>query len=296
MRSLQDITKDLRFREMTAGDIPAGLRLCRASRWNQVEADWRLFLELNSSGCRVVERDEKKNGHVIGTVSTIRYGAGRFGWLSMILVDPAERGAGIGTQLLQEGLALLEDQRCIRLDATPAGQRIYRHHGFVQEYGLSRMVGRVDPSRFGLPSATVRPMRPEDLPEVLPVDAQVFGAGREKIIFDLFRRAPQYAWISEKNGHVQSYVLGRPGFLYEHLGPIVARDLDGALNVTAVCLRSHPGVTFAVDASSFESGWMEWLAAQGFTEERPFIRMYRGDHRYSGIPEQQFAIVGPEFG
>src|SRR6185437_4439757 len=148
------------------------------------------------TGCRVVERDEKKDWQVIGTVSTIRYGADRFGWLSMILVDPAERGAGIGTQLLQEGLALLEDQRCIRLDATPAGQRIYCHHGFVQEYRLSRMVGTVDPSRFGLPSATVRPMRTQDLPEVLSIDAEVFGAGREKIILDLFHRAPQYAWLS----------------------------------------------------------------------------------------------------
>ncbi len=296
MQSIQETTKELRFRDMTTGDIPAGLRLGRASRWNQVEADWRLFLELNSGGCRVVERDETKNRNVIGTVSTIRYGSDRFGWLSMILVDPAERGAGIGTQLLQEGLALPKDQRCIRLDATPAGQRIYRHHGFVQEYGLSRVVGTANPNRFGLPSATVRPMRPQDLPEVLPVDAQVFGAGREKIILDLFRRAPQYAWLLEKNGRLRSYVLGRPGFLYEHLGPIVARDLDDALSVTAACLRSHPGVTFAVDVSSFESGWMEWLRAQGFTEERPFIRMYRGDHRYPGIPEQQFAIVGPEFG
>lgn len=308
MQSAQEITKELRFRDMTVGDIPAALQLCRASRWNQMEADWRLFLMLNSTGCRVVERMVERDGtrdrQVIGTVSTIRYGAGkpsdsredRFGWLSMVLVDPAERGAGIGTRLLHEGLALLEDQRCIRLDATPAGRQIYHRHGFVEEYGLCRMVGIVDPIRFSAPSGTVRPMRPQDLAEVMTVDAQVFGAGREKIILDLFHRAPQYAWLSEKSGQLQGYALGRSGFLYEHLGPIVARDLDGALGLAAACFRAHPGLTFAVDASPFVSGWMEWLAAHGFTEERPFIRMYRGDLRYPGIPERQFAIVGPEFG
>jgi GNAT superfamily N-acetyltransferase len=291
MQSIHEITKDLRFRDMTIGDIPAGLRLCRASGWNQLEEDWRLFLRLNPPGCRVVERNEQ----VIGTVSTIRY-EDRFSWLSMVLVDLSERGVGIGTRLLHEGLALLQDQRCVRLDATPAGRQIYQRHGFVPEYTLNRVVGTADPERLALPPEAARPMREEDLSEVLATDAQVFGARRDEIIVDLFHRAPQYAWVSEKNGRLRGHVLGRPGFLYEHLGPIVARDLESALSLTAACLRSHPGRTFAVDASAFESGWMEWLMAHGFVEERPFIRMCRGDNRYPGIPAQQFAIVGPEFG
>jgi len=30
--------------------------------------------------------------------------------------------------------------------------------------------------------------------------------------------------------------------------------------------------------------------------QRPFIRMFRGDHRYPGQPEHLFASIGPEFG
>ena len=291
MQPAQEITKDLRFRDMTLGDIPAGLRLCRASGWNQLEEDWRLFLRLNPAGARVAE----KNAKVIGTVATVCY-EGRFSWLSMVLVDPRERSVGIGTRLLHEGLALLHDQKCIRLDATPAGWQIYHRHGFVQEHTLHRMVGTADPSHItSLPQA-VRPMRAEDLPEVMALDTQVFGAHRDEVIVDLFRRAPQYAWVLEIDGQLRGHTLGRPGHLYEHLGPIVAREPECALGLTAACLRANPGRTFAIDATSFQSGWTEWLITHGFTEERPFLRMRRGDTHYPGFPEHQFAIVGPEFG
>ena len=50
---------------MTPEDVGAGLRLCRASGWNQLESDWDLFLTLSPAGCRVAE----KNGRVVGTVS-----------------------------------------------------------------------------------------------------------------------------------------------------------------------------------------------------------------------------------
>jgi hypothetical protein len=42
--------------------------------------------------------------------------------------------------------------------------------------------------------------------------------------------------------------------------------------------------------------WLQWLAAIGFIEQRPFTRMYRGVNRFPGVPEKQFAILGPEFG
>ena len=86
---------------MTVNDIPAGLHLCRASGWNQLESDWRVFLNWNPSACRVAERD----GTIVGTIAALRYGD-CFSWLSMVLVEPSERGAGIGTHLLQEGLDL----------------------------------------------------------------------------------------------------------------------------------------------------------------------------------------------
>src|SRR2546425_6654350 len=119
---------------MAPSDIPAGLRLCRASGWNQLESDWRCFLELNPEGCRVVECNsgECANG-VAGTVATLRYEE-KFSWVSMLLVDPGMRHRGIGSLLLGEALRLLADMETIRLDATPAGKLVYDKFGFVDEY------------------------------------------------------------------------------------------------------------------------------------------------------------------
>src|SRR5881628_921343 len=109
------------YRIMVPDDIPVGLELCRISRWNQVRRDWELFLKLSPAGCRVAI----KGGQVIGTVATVRY-QDRFSWVGMVVVDPAERGQGVGTQLLHGALEILSDLRSIRLDATPVGRPVYQ--------------------------------------------------------------------------------------------------------------------------------------------------------------------------
>jgi hypothetical protein len=56
----------IRLRPLTAADLPLGLRLCGAAGWNQTEADWRRFLDLQPDGCFVAELD----GTAVGTTTT----------------------------------------------------------------------------------------------------------------------------------------------------------------------------------------------------------------------------------
>src|SRR5690349_11093844 len=124
------------YRKMVKADIDAGLILCRSAGWNQLENDWKIFLELSPDGNRVAV-DE--NGKVVGTVTTISY-EDHFSWIGMVLVDPEKKRQGIGTQLLLEALRVLVNMDTIKLDATPAGREVYLKLGFVDEYMLSRMV------------------------------------------------------------------------------------------------------------------------------------------------------------
>src|SRR5579863_7651316 len=117
------------IRPMTMHDLAAGMQLCRLSCWNQLEEDWRCFLDGTAGSGWLAEQD----GVAIGTVATLRYRPG-FAWLSMMLVDPAHRRTGVGSQLLATALAALTDEACVRLDATPAGEPLYRRFGFVAEY------------------------------------------------------------------------------------------------------------------------------------------------------------------
>ncbi|MGI9073857.1 MAG: GNAT family N-acetyltransferase [Bryobacteraceae bacterium] len=275
---------------MQPQDIEAGLRLCRASRWNQLESDWSLFLGLSPAGCRVAE----KQGHVVGTVATLRY-QDRFSWLAMVLVDPEERRAGIGTRLLHEGLTLLAGQPCVRLDATGVGRQLYMQHGFMDEYSITRFTTTVNPTQIARRARSVRRISEQDLPAIFDQDREIFGADREPVLRSLFARSPECAWVAVTS-HIQGYCFGRPGFLYQQLGPIVAPDEILARELVSQCLSQKSGERFGIDAPHHCASWLDWLTSIGFSEERSFIRMHRGENRYPGHPEYMFGVVGPEFG
>jgi GNAT superfamily N-acetyltransferase len=284
-------TTEIGFRTMQQSDIEAGLRLCRAARWNQTSRDWEMFLKLGPAGCRVAVKNEA----VIGTVTTVRY-EDRFSWIGMVLVDPAERGQGIGTRLMAEALHLLKDMPSIRLDATPAGCEVYRKLNFVAEYRLSRMEKVAPGNSLMQPDNGARPMTKGDLPAIAIFDRQVFGAERRAILEWMFDGAPEYAWVSERAGQIAGYIFGRRGFNYEHLGPVVAHDQQTARRLVAACLRQRADQRFILDASHHESDWRVWLESIGFREQRPFTRMFYRDNPYPGLPPKQFGILGPEFG
>ncbi len=279
------------FREMRQSDIEAGLRLCRASGWNQVRRDWEMFLILSPHGCRVAIID----GQVIGTVATVNY-EHLFSWVGMVLVDPAARGNGIGTMLVEEVLAVLKDVRSIRLDATPAGHRVYRQLNFFDEYSLSRMEILVPREGLIKQANPARPMTHEDFPAVLRLDCEVFGADRRVLLEWMFAGAPEYAWVIEQQGLITGYCFGRHGHNAEHLGPVIAHYQTTARQLVSACLNQQRGKQFILDATHHAMDWRTWLESIDFQAQRPFIRMYRGENSYPGLPEKQFGILGPEFG
>jgi GNAT superfamily N-acetyltransferase len=254
---------------MTHEDISAGLRLCRLSFWNQVEDDWRCFLDSPGSGGWLAEKD----GAVVGAVTFLRYGTA-FGWLSMMLVDPQERRAGIGTLLMEAALDSA-GKSCVRLDATPAGEPLYRRYGFVPEYELMRLAVTVSASRFPQPPRNVRPTERGDLPEVFAWDRKIFGADRSVLLASLYRRAPELAWVERDGGGIVGYSFGRPGYLYQQLGPIVGESSEIARGLVARCLSGQDGKQIAVDVPRFAPKWIEWLESMGFQIERPFVTMRR---------------------
>jgi ribosomal protein S18 acetylase RimI-like enzyme len=288
------------IREMTVADIPAGLGFCRASGWNQIDGDWRYFLTRAPHGAlAAVENDQ-----VIGTVATLPYGP--FTWISMVLVHPAARRRGIGTMLLDRGLALIPDDVAARLDATPAGELLYRPRGFAPEYRLARWF--LDPKRAAhgdradrvasgfSRKTTVRRLDPADWPAIEPIDARAFGASRIALLRRLAVDAPEYAWIAEQDSQVQGYLFGRHGHLREHLGPLIADSTDSARALLDACLDAHPDRTVFLDAPDDQREWTSLLAERGFAIERPFLRMYRGRLDAAGQPSRIYAITGPEFG
>jgi GNAT superfamily N-acetyltransferase len=289
----------VQFRDLTIDDVPAGLRLCRHAGWNQLAADWELFLKLSPSGCRAAVQGDR----VVGTVTTVNY-ENRFAWIGMVLVHPEFRGRGIGTRLLEESLDILSNLGCARLDATPQGRPVYQRLAFVDEYELSRM--QLDLPKKGFrPSSskgdeatggTARRMVETDLPTVREIDRTVFGADRHRILHWAREQAPEYAWVIEGRSGIESYCFGRHGHNFDQLGPICAPAELLAQALISVCLAGKASKRIIIDPLHHSSSWLSWLQETGFVHQRPFTRMFRGENRYPGKPNQHWAIFGPEFG
>jgi hypothetical protein len=168
----------------------------------------------------------------VDTVTTLRY-EDRISWIAMLLVDPAFRRMGVGTRLTRQAIASLAACQTIKLDATPAGKKLYQRLGFHQEYGLNRMAIARLPSFPDLPgnaeSPGVRPTIDAAFPPVTELDRPVFGADRTPVLKALAARSPGTArqWID--HGRVCGFCLGRPGTCYHQIGPVIAETCAGAI-------------------------------------------------------------------
>jgi len=280
---------DVLIRTMTVEDVPAGLSLCRAARWNQTERDWRHFLTAAPGGALVAE----ENGIVIGTVATLPYGP--FAWISMVLVDPVARGRGVGTLLLNRGLALVPEGVSARLDATPAGEVLYRKLGFAGEYGLERWFLDTRPAR-AVPAAPARRLEPSDWPAIREIDLRAFGASRADLLQRFAEEAPEYSWVLAGDRGLRGYMFGRHGHIREHFGPMVASDQEAARVLLESCLAAVPDRAVFLDVPDDQQAFRMFLLTAGFAVERPFERMYRGRLNAPGRPSLVYAIAGPEFG
>lgn len=280
----------INFRLMTPDDIPAGLTLCRHAGWNQLAGDWELFLRTNPLGCKVAIDDSDQ---VIGTVTTIRYQK-HFSWIGMVLVDTKFRRQGIGTKLLNEALKILKDEETIKLDATPVGREVYLPLGFVDEYPLSRMqLTSVDHNK--LPPSTASPMNDDNFSQLQSLDEKIFGADRSALLRWMLRTAPHLAFITRDNDVINGYCFGRRGYHFTHIGPVIAENVSSAINLASAAIINASGPVI-LDIPHHTPEWNNWISSIGFTEQRPFIRMFKGTNRYAGIPKKQFAILGPELG
>ncbi|HNY41035.1 MAG TPA: GNAT family N-acetyltransferase [Bryobacteraceae bacterium] len=267
---------ELKMRRMTLEDVGRGLELCRAAKWNQVERDWRFFVEQSRAGCLAEESD----GRVVGTSATLDYGQ-EFAWIAMVLVDPECRGQGIGTRLLEASIKLLDGRKSIRLDATPAGERVYRPLGFKEEFPLARYERPAGEFRAEVCRAVVA----TDWQWILGMDREAFGSERETLLRWLAEGAPDLAMTTG-----DGYCFGRHGFRFDHIGPIVARTPESAERLLRAAMAKC-GREVVVDAP-IEHELV--LTGLGFVKQRPFLRMSLGQAPVfdAGL---NFAITGPEF-
>ncbi len=281
------------LRPMQLRDVGSAMKLSTAEGWNQTERDWRLFIENPGNVCLLAESDNK----VIGTTTAINY-SNKVAWIAMVLVDKDYRGRGVSKSLLQRVIEKLECCQSVKLDATPAGQQVYKKLGFSDEYSIARMTnvamkGLAPKDHY---DTIPEPIELKNIPEVVAFDEMVFGANRASLIESLIKEYPGKAWMLKRNNGIAGIVLGRSGNKYHHVGPVLASNALDAKILIAKILEGLPHQSVVVDVLCDKLELLEWLKTIGFIKQREFIRMYKNNNPFPGIIDKQFLICGPEFG
>jgi GNAT superfamily N-acetyltransferase len=278
-------------RALTLADIPACWRLSVEPNWDQTTADWRLMItRAHARGDAALGVEAE--GTLVASAMTLGYGD-RFGWVSMVLVTAAWRRQGVAKRLLGQCIDSLRGRGLVPvLDATPAGRSVYLPLGFVDRYGLSRMVAAAP--RLA-PSGRSRAATAADLPAILAYDATVFGGDRADILRDLLARSGERARLIERGSGIAGFALGRPGRTAWHVGPVIAEDAAAAQALFADALAGCAGKAMS-DIASDQRDLRTALEAAGFTEERPYGRMTQGPLDPFGDPARLYAAAGPELG
>jgi GNAT superfamily N-acetyltransferase len=277
---------------MTIGDVPLGMRLKEQAGWNQTEADWRRFLDLEPDGCFVGELD----GVAAATLTTCIFGP--VAWIAMVLVDQPLRGRGLAKALLAHVLDFLVHRgvRSVRLDATSLGQPLYEKLGFVVEYELARFEGVLPPRGTAPrpPGVGSDPLRAEHLEALCRLDRTVTGTDRRKLLLRLLAENPGAVKAVQDGGEVSGFIMAREGSRALQIGPCMASVAAGP-----VLLRDawwhHAGRPVYVDIPTGNRAAAALAAAAGLTVQRRFLRMCRG-RSVGEHTHQLWASSGPEKG
>jgi GNAT superfamily N-acetyltransferase len=265
------------------------MALSAEAGWNQTPDDWAVFV---------------RHGTVFGLLAgaaPVASGAilpypDDFAWISMVLVTASRRRARIGTRILETCCAEVAQRGLVAmLDATPAGERVYRPLGFEPMFKLTRWQGQGsnaggDIAKF---PAGVRPMTKDDMTALVALDAAAFGAHRQFLLENFFRRKARLAFVMGKD--VTGFVLARPGRLATQIGPLIAANEDAAAALLSAALDTASGSVF-LDLADRWNGLAQLLQRRDFTVQRPFLRMGMRRDAPFGDVARTFVIAGPEFG
>jgi GNAT superfamily N-acetyltransferase len=280
------------IRDMKPGDIDSAMKLSVAAGWNQTEKDWKLLVDNIDNVCLLAESGD----NVIGTTTAINY-ANEIAWIGMVLVDKEYQGQGISKSLLAHLFKKSGHFKSVKLDATPAGQQVYKKLDFIDEYRIVRLTNTAVKN---LPPVDddiwPEPVDSQDIREIIELDEFIFGANRAQLITSLVNEYPGKAWLLKRNNHITGFALGRDGNKYHQVGPVIASTTPEAKILITKAVNALSDQSVVVDVLADKDDLLDWLYANGFINQRHFTRMYKKENLLPGITSKQYLIAGPEFG
>ncbi|MGW7523521.1 GNAT family N-acetyltransferase [Streptomyces sp. NPDC054783] len=247
----------LPIRRLTLRDLTDCADLSEDRGWPREEHKWG-FLLTAGKGFGI---DDPQGGLVAACVVT-EYGPwGRpdLGAIGMVLVAARQARQGVGRRLMRHVVSTMGTTP-LTLHATPNGRPLYEELGFKVTGRAEMLRGRFTP---GGPESRVftRAATAEDLPAILRLDEEVFGADRTPLITRLPAFADQLR-VAEEDGRIIGYTAAWPNMDTHVVGPLVARDTETA-KALITSLAAHTDRPLRTDIDVRHEELLTWAKARG---------------------------------
>lgn len=275
------------YRRMTADDLPAAHGLTQVLRWAHRLEDWQFLLHVGTGFVA------EESGTLIGTGLCWKFG-NTHASLGLIIVSPERQGKGIGRELMSLVLEELGD-RCVLLNATPAGQPLYEKLGFMPTGTVDQHQGTMQQTAPVALAAgeRIRPVRFADLQALAALATCALGMPREEMMAQVLNMADGV--LIEKGGEVLGFSMMRRFGRGHMIGPVVAPDTERAKALIAHWAEAYAGSFVRVDATG-ATGLTAWLESIGLPLIEPGVAMVRGQAPASDGTVKQYAVLNQAIG
>jgi GNAT superfamily N-acetyltransferase len=261
------MARQLQFRVMSAQELPIILGWAAQEGWNPGRGDAAPFLAADCEGFCVAEID----GRPVAAISVVNHDPS-LAFLGLYLCRPEHRGKGIGFALWKHAIEHA-GERTIGLDGVPAQQQNYERSGFVHTGSTMRWQGVL----AGAPREGVRSVCVQDLAAIVALDRCANGYQRDAFLNIWLQDTPErVTLVLDRGGELAGFVTIRRALQGCRIGPLVAPDVNGAIDLILAAQNAMPGDIVVVDAPEMNAPLISWMKRQGFTCSFQTARMYRG--------------------
>lgn len=252
-------SRKLKLSIMSENDIQGLVALSKLVGWDY---DTDEITTLMSSGKIFGHKDEF--GQIVSSAAIIPYDT-YLASLGMVIVNHKYRGQGLGKEVTQACIDLVNKNTSIMLIATPEGKPLYEKMGFkVVGYVHKLICNNYIPSeKVLLKNLTVDTLKESDLDKIVELDKDAFGDSRRKFLINRIKQSHQSLVLRDEFGCVLGFGLSILGPENLIIGPIVAPNLEASCYLTNQLALNHNG-RLRIDIPKEDEMFMNFLKERVF--------------------------------
>ncbi|MFF9130091.1 GNAT family N-acetyltransferase [Streptomyces sp. NPDC014806] len=275
----------LPIRRLTLRDLDACANLSENRGWPREEHKWG-FLLTAGTGYGIDDPD----GGLVSACVVTEYGTRErpaLAAIGMVLVAERHARQGVGRRMMRHVLAQ-QGTTPLTLHATPNGRPLYEELGFKTTGRAEMLRGHLTADDAEVAVAT-RAATAEDLPAILRLDEEVFGADRTHIVTRLPAFADQLR-VAEEDGRIIGYAAAWPNMDTHVVGPLIARDTRTA-KALMTSLAAHTDRPLRTDIDVRHEELLSWAKEHGMASVAFNAVMTHGITELPGDWSRRFAPV-----